>query len=281
MLETALTKALGIRVPVVQGAPAVVTPAPLRPSLVLFLPPSPAAAERASLSPDVAPDLKGGMQWVGVPELAAAVSNAGGLGLLTALTQPTPSALRTAIQHTRTLTDKPFGVNITLLPSISPPPYAEYARVAVEEGVRIFETAGNNPGELIGYLKKEGAWRRYLLQAHSRGFLTFLLAFFPLVSHALPLRSSVGCYVIHKLTQIRHALSSERMGVDMLSIDGFECAGHPGEKDIGGLVLLARAAMSLKVPFIASGGFADAVSRPMASLQTRRGRGSASSMTGR
>ncbi|RPD75420.1 inosine monophosphate dehydrogenase [Lentinus tigrinus ALCF2SS1-7] len=180
-LETKLTKLLGIRVPVVQG----------------------------------------GMQWVGVPQLAAAVSNAGGLGVLTALTQPSPAALRDAIRETRKLTKNQFGVNITLLPSINPPDYEGYARVAVEEGVRIFETAGNNPGPLIKFFK------------------------------------SKGCIVIHKCTTIRHAKSAERLGVDCLSIDGFECAGHPGEEDIGGLVLLARAAEELKVPYIASGGFAD------------------------
>ncbi|KAI0739121.1 inosine monophosphate dehydrogenase [Daedaleopsis nitida] len=180
-LETHLTKLLGIRVPVVQG----------------------------------------GMQWVGVPQLAAAVSNAGGLGLLTALTQPSPDALRNAIRETRKLTDKNFGVNITLLPSINPPDYEGYARAAFEEGIRIFETAGNNPGPLIRFFKAN------------------------------------GCIVIHKCTTIRHAKSAERLGVDCLSIDGFECAGHPGEEDIGGLVLLARAAQELKVPYIASGGFAD------------------------
>lgn len=181
MIETALTKALGIRVPLVQG----------------------------------------GMQWVGLPPLAAAVSNAGALGILTALTQPSPDALREAIRQTRGLTSKPFGVNITLLPAINPPDYAGYARAAVEEGVRIFETAGNAPGPLVKYFKDN------------------------------------GCYVIHKCTTIRHAKSAERMGVDMLSIDGFECAGHPGEDDIGGLVLLARAAQELTIPYIASGGLAD------------------------
>ncbi|KIK85598.1 hypothetical protein PAXRUDRAFT_152680 [Paxillus rubicundulus Ve08.2h10] len=181
MITTALTELLRIRVPVVQG----------------------------------------GMQWVGKPPLVAAVSNAGGLGILTALTQPNPDALRVAIRETKVATDKPFGVNITLLPSINPPDYEGYARVAVEEGVRIFETAGNNPGKLINFFK----------------------------SH--------GCIVIHKCTTIRHAKSAERMGVDVLSIDGFECAGHPGEEDIGGLVLLARAAQELKIPYIASGGFAD------------------------
>lgn len=181
MITTALTELLGVRIPVVQG----------------------------------------GMQWVGKPPLVAAVSNAGGLGILTALTQPTPEALRVAIRETRAATDKPFGVNITLLPTINPPDYEGYARAAVEEGVRIFETAGNNPGKLIEYFKLH------------------------------------GCIVIHKCTSIRHAKSAERMGVDVLSIDGFECAGHPGEEDIGGLVLLARAAQELKIPYIASGGIAN------------------------
>ncbi|KAF8964286.1 inosine monophosphate dehydrogenase [Flammula alnicola] len=168
------------------------------------------------------PVIQGGMQWVGVPRLAAAVSEAGGLGILTALTQPNPNALRTAIRETRKLTSKPFGVNITLLPSINPPDYEGYARAAVEEGVKIFETAGNNPGPLIKYFKSQ------------------------------------GCFVVHKCTTIRHAKSAERLGVDFLSIDGFECAGHPGEDDIGGLVLMARAAKELRVPFVASGGVADA-----------------------
>lgn len=167
------------------------------------------------------PVVQGGMQWVGVPELAAAVSNAGGLGILTALTQPNPNALREAIRKTRKLTDKNFGVNITILPSINPPDYEGYARAAFEEGVRVFETAGNNPGPFIKFFKEN------------------------------------GCIVIHKCTSIRHAKSAERMGVDIISIDGFECAGHPGEEDIGGLVLLERASQELNVPYIASGGFAD------------------------
>ncbi|KAH7920986.1 inosine monophosphate dehydrogenase [Leucogyrophana mollusca] len=167
------------------------------------------------------PVVQGGMQWVGTPPLVSAVSNAGGLGFITALTQPNPEALRVAIRETRKATDKPFGVNITLLPSINPPDYEGYARAAVEEGVKIFETAGNSPGKLIKYFKSQ------------------------------------GCIVIHKCTTIRHAKSAERLGVDILSIDGFECAGHPGEEDIGGIVLLARAAKELKVPYIASGGFAD------------------------
>ncbi|KAJ7134583.1 hypothetical protein C8R44DRAFT_770881 [Mycena epipterygia] len=172
------------------------------------------------------PIVQGGMQWVGLPGLVAAVSNAGGLGVLTALTQPSPAALRTAIRETRTMTSKPFGVNITLLPSITPPDYAGYARAAVEEGVKIFETAGHSPGELIKYFKAN------------------------------------GCIVLHKCTTIRHAKSAAKHGVDVLSIDGFECAGHPGEEDIGGLVLLARAAKELNIPYIASGGIAD--SRGMA-----------------
>jgi len=167
------------------------------------------------------PVVQGGMQWVGKPSLAAAVSEAGGLGLLTALTQPNPDALRVAIRETRKLTSKPFGVNITLLPAIIPPDYQGFARAAVEEGVTIFETAGNNPGPLIKYFKDN------------------------------------NCTVIHKCTTIRHAKSAQKMGVDVLSIDGFECAGHPGEEDIGGIVLLARAAQELNTPYIASGGFGD------------------------
>ncbi|KAF9049623.1 inosine monophosphate dehydrogenase [Hymenopellis radicata] len=167
------------------------------------------------------PIVQGGMQWVGLPQLAAAVSEAGGLGILTALTQPNPAALREAIRATRKLTSKPFGVNITLLPSINPPDYEGYARVAVEEGVRIFETAGNNPGPLIKYFKSQ------------------------------------NCVVVHKCTTIRHAKSAQKLGVDILSIDGFECAGHPGEEDIGGLLLLALAAKELNIPYLASGGIAD------------------------
>ncbi|RSH88801.1 hypothetical protein EHS25_003029 [Saitozyma podzolica] len=179
------------------------------------------------------PIVQGGMQWVGVAPLAAAVARGGGLGLLTALTQPSPDALRKAIRDTRKrLGDSQgkFGVNITLLPSISPPDYAGYARAAMDEGVDIFETAGNNPGPLIK-----------LIQTYQSPGAT-----------AVPKR-----YIIHKCVTIRHALSGQKMGVDCLSIDGFECAGHPGEEDIGGLVLLARAAKELSIPYIASGGFAD------------------------
>jgi len=167
------------------------------------------------------PVVQGGMQWVGLPAMASAVSNAGGLGILTALSQPSPEALRRAIRDTRKLTKKPFGVNITILPTINPPDYEGYAKIAVEENVKIFETAGSNPGALIKYFKTN------------------------------------GCVVLHKCTTIRHAKTAMRHGVDILSIDGFECAGHPGEEDIGGLVLLARAAQELNIPYIASGGFAD------------------------
>lgn len=167
------------------------------------------------------PIVQGGMMWVGRAELAAAVSNAGGLGILTALTQPTPDDLRREIDRCRAMTDKPFGVNLTILPSVSPPPYAEYRRAIIDSGVRIVETAGYKPQEHVDDFK----------------------------SH--------GITVIHKCTAVRHALSAERMGVDVISIDGFECAGHPGEDDIPGLILIPAAADRLKIPMIASGGFAD------------------------
>ena len=167
------------------------------------------------------PVVQGGMQWVGRAGLAAAVSNAGALGILTGLTQPTPEALAAEIERCRTLTDKPFGVNLTFLPSMTPPPYAEYRRAIIESGVRIVETAGSNPKEHIDDFK-----------AH-------------------------GLKVIHKCTSARHALSAERMGADVISIDGFECAGHPGEDDLSGLVLIPVTADKVKIPIIASGGFAD------------------------
>ncbi|KAL1981574.1 hypothetical protein VTN96DRAFT_2453 [Rasamsonia emersonii] len=179
--NTALTRKLGIRIPVVQG----------------------------------------GMQWVGYAELAAAVSNAGGLGILTALTQPTPEDLRKEIRKCRSMTNKPFGVNLTLLPALVPPDYGAYAQVIIDEGVRIVETAGNNPGPVIEKLKK------------------------------------ANTIILHKCTTIRHAKAAARLGVDFLSIDGFECAGHVGEHDITNFILLSRARQELKVPFIASGGFAD------------------------
>ena len=167
------------------------------------------------------PIVQGGMMWVGRAELAAAVSNAGGLGILTALTQPTPDDLRKEIDRCRSMTDKPFGVNITILPSVSPPPYADYRKAIIDSGVKIVETAGYKPQEHVDDLK-----------AH-------------------------GVKVIHKCTAVRHALSAERMGVDAISIDGFECAGHPGEDDIPGLILIPAAADKVKIPMIASGGFGD------------------------
>ncbi len=167
------------------------------------------------------PIVQGGMMWVGRAELAAAVSNAGGLGILTALTQPSPDALRAEIERCRKMTDKPFGVNLTILPSVSPPPYAEYRKAIIESGIKIVETAGHNPQEHIDDFK----------------------------SH--------GIKVLHKCTAVRHALSAERMGADIISIDGFECAGHPGEDDIPGLVLIPAAADKVKIPMLASGGIGD------------------------
>lgn len=167
------------------------------------------------------PIMQGGMMWVGTAELAAAVSNAGGLGTLTALTQPTPDALRHEIDRCRGMTDRPFAVNLTILPSVSPPPYAEYRRAIIDGGVKIVETAGHKPQEHVDDFK----------------------------SH--------GVLVIHKCTAVRHALSAQRMGVDAISIDGFECAGHPGEDDVPGLILIPAAADRITVPMLASGGFAD------------------------
>ncbi|RDA91260.1 hypothetical protein CP533_0659 [Ophiocordyceps camponoti-saundersi (nom. inval.)] len=167
------------------------------------------------------PVVQGGMMHVGTADLAAAVSNAGGLGIITALIFPSPDALRDEIRRCRTLTRNPFAVNLTLLPSMVPPDYGSYARAVVEEGIRIVETAGNSPGPIIAQLKK------------------------------------AGVTVLHKCTTIRHAQSAVKLGVDFLSIDGFECAGHVGESDITNFILLSRARQSLGVPFIASGGFAD------------------------
>lgn len=167
------------------------------------------------------PIIQGGMMWVGRAELAAAVSNAGGLGILTALTQPTPDDLRREIDRCRSMTDRPFGVNLTILPSVTPPPYAEYRRAIIDSDVRIVETAGHRPQEHVEDFKAN------------------------------------GITVLHKCTAVRHALSAERMGVDAISIDGFECAGHPGEDDIPGLVLIPAAADKVKIPMIASGGFGD------------------------
>ncbi|WP_375197816.1 NAD(P)H-dependent flavin oxidoreductase, partial [Sphingobium sp.] len=167
------------------------------------------------------PIVQGGMQWVGRAELASAVSNAGGLGILTALTQPTPDALQEEIARCRAMTTKPFGVNLTILPTTTPPPYAEYADVIVGSGVKVVETAGRSPAGFIARFK------------------------------------AAGVKIIHKCTSVRHALSAERAGVDAISIDGFEAAGHPGEDDVPGLVLIPAAARALKIPVLASGGFAD------------------------
>jgi nitronate monooxygenase len=167
------------------------------------------------------PIVQGGMQWVGRAELVAAVANAGALGFITALTQPTPEDLAKEITRCRQMTDKPFGVNLTILPTIKPPPYAEYRAAIIESGIRIVETAGNKPQEHVDEFKKH------------------------------------GIKVLHKCTSVRHALSAERMGVDAISIDGFECAGHPGEDDTPGLILIPAAADKVKIPLIASGGFAD------------------------
>lgn len=168
------------------------------------------------------PIVQGGMMWVGRAELVAAVANAGALGFITALTQPTPEDLVKEIARCRSMTDKPFGVNLTILPSINPPPYAEYRQAIVEAGVKIVETAGFNPAEHLPYFK------------------------------------DAGIKVIHKCTSVRHAIKSERIGVDAVSIDGFECAGHPGEDDVPALVLIPAAASQLSIPVIASGGIADA-----------------------
>ena len=165
------------------------------------------------------PIVQGGMHWVSRAELVSAVANAGALGFLTALTQPTPEALAKEIARTREMTDQPFGVNLTILPTIKPPPYAEYRRAIIESGVKIVETAGYKPEQHVDDFK-----------AH-------------------------GIKIIHKCTSVRHALSAERMGVDAISIDGFECAGHPGEDDIPGLILIPVTADKIKIPIIASGGF--------------------------
>ncbi|GAB0104048.1 nitronate monooxygenase family protein [Nocardia sp. JMUB6875] len=168
------------------------------------------------------PIVQGGMMWVGRAELAAAVSEAGGLGIITALTQPTPDDLRREIDRARELTDKPFGVNVTILPSINPPPYQEYAKAIIDSGVKIVETAGSNPEPFLPYYKE------------------------------------AGIKVLHKCTSVRHALKAQKIGVDGVSIDGFECAGHPGEDDVPGLILIPAATKALDIPVIASGGIADA-----------------------
>lgn len=167
------------------------------------------------------PIVQGGMQWVGRASLASAVSNAGGLGILTALTQPTPEDLSHEIALCRAMTDQPFGVNLTVLPTRAPPPYEAYLEAAIDGGVRVLETAGMIPPAFIARAK------------------------------------AAGMVILHKCTTVRHALSAERKGVDIVSIDGFEAAGHPGEEDIGGLVLVPAAVRRLSIPVIASGGIAD------------------------
>jgi nitronate monooxygenase len=167
------------------------------------------------------PIIQGGMQWVGLAELASAVSNAGGLGIITALTQPTPEDLLKEIERCQLQTDKPFGVNLTILPTIKPVPYDEYAQAIVDSGVKIVETAGRNPEPYLPQFKQ------------------------------------AGIKVIHKCTSIRHSLKAEKIGCDAVSVDGFECAGHPGEDDVTNMILLPLAAKRLKIPFLASGGFGD------------------------
>ena len=167
------------------------------------------------------PIIQGGMHFVGLAELAAAVSNAGGLGILTGLTQKTPELLAREIARCREMTDKPFGVNLTFLPTFTKPPYPEYIQAIVEGGIKAVETAGRSPEEHMPALK------------------------------------AAGIKVIHKCTSVRHALKAERIGCDAVSVDGFECGGHPGEDDVPNFILLPRAAEELKVPFVASGGMAD------------------------
>jgi NADH:quinone reductase (non-electrogenic) len=168
------------------------------------------------------PIIQGGMHYVGFAELAAAVSNAGGLGLITGLTQRTPELLAKEIRRCREMTDQPFGVNLTFLPTLSSPPYPEYIAAIAEGGVRIVETAGRSPEAYMPALK------------------------------------NAGIKVIHKCTSVRHALKAEAIGCDAVSVDGFECGGHPGEDDLPNMILLPRAAEELKIPFVASGGMADA-----------------------
>lgn len=167
------------------------------------------------------PIVQGGMHYVGLAELAAAASNAGGLGIITGLTQRTPEDLANEIRRCREMTDRPFGVNLTFLPALTPPDYPGYVRAIIEGGVKIVETAGNNPQKWLPALKE------------------------------------AGIKVIHKCTSVRHALKAQSIGCDAISVDGFECGGHPGEDDVPNFILLPRAAEELKIPFVASGGMAD------------------------
>ncbi len=168
------------------------------------------------------PIIQGGMHYVSFAELAAAVSNAGGLGIITALTQKTPKDLAGEIVRCREMTNEPFGVNLTFLPTVSSPDYQGYINAIIDNGVKIVETAGRNPQEYLPKLKE------------------------------------AGVKIIHKCTSVRHALKAEKIGCDAVSVDGFECGGHPGEDDIPNMILLPRAADELKIPFVASGGMADA-----------------------
>ena len=168
------------------------------------------------------PIIQGGMHYVGLAEMAAAVSNAGGLGIITGLTQGTPEGLAAEIERCRTMTAKPFGVNLTFLPSVKPPDYPGFVRTIIDSGVTIIETAGNNPAQYLPVLKE------------------------------------AGIKVIHKCTSVRHALKAQTIGCDAVSVDGFECGGHPGEDDVPNFILLPRAAEELDIPFVSSGGMADA-----------------------
>ena len=167
------------------------------------------------------PIIQGGMHFVGFAELAAAVSNAGGLGIITGLTQRTPELLANEIRRCREMTDQPFGVNLTFLPVLAAPDYPGYIRAIIDGGIKVVETAGNNPQK----------W--------------------------LPALHQAGVKVIHKCTSVRHSLKAEAIGCDAVSVDGFECGGHPGEDDVPNFILLPRAAEALKIPFVASGGMAD------------------------
>lgn len=167
------------------------------------------------------PIIQGGMHYVGFAEMAAAVSNAGGLGIITALTQKSPADLANEIARCRDMTDKPIGVNVTFLPVVNSPDYPGYIKAIIEGGVKVVETAGNNPVAVLPHLKE------------------------------------AGISVIHKCTAVRHALKAQDIGCDAVSVDGFECGGHPGEDDIPNMILLPRAADELDIPFVSSGGQAD------------------------
>ncbi|WP_427964289.1 NAD(P)H-dependent flavin oxidoreductase [Altererythrobacter sp.] len=167
------------------------------------------------------PIIQGGMHWVGFAEMAAAVSNAGGLGIITGLTQGTPEKLANEIARCRDMTDKPFGVNLTFLPSLTPPDYPGLVKTIIDGGVKVVETAGRNPQQVLPALK------------------------------------DAGIKVIHKCTSVRHSLKAQEIGCDAVSVDGFECGGHPGEDDVPNFILLPRAADELEIPFVSSGGMAD------------------------